>query len=64
MARRPRPELEGGLYHIIARGNNRQAIFHSDDDHGKFLSLLGVQKQKLGLLSCHPRLEFKCNMQN
>lgn len=47
MARRPRLEVEGGLYHIIARGNNRQTIFHSDDDHKKFLSLLGVQKEKL-----------------
>ena len=48
MARRPRLELEGGLYHIIARGNNRQSIFHSDDDQRKFISLLAVQKQKLG----------------
>jgi REP element-mobilizing transposase RayT len=47
MARRPRFEVEGGLYHIIARGNNRQAIFHSDEDYKKFLFLLGVQKQKL-----------------
>lgn len=47
MARRPRLEVEGGLYHIIARGNNRQAIFHSDKDYQKFLSLLSVQKGKL-----------------
>ena len=47
MARRPRIELEGGLYHIIARGNNRQEIFHSDEDHKKFLSLIAVQKTKL-----------------
>jgi REP element-mobilizing transposase RayT len=47
MARRPRAEVEGGLYHIIARGNNRQTIFQSDDDHHKFLSLLAEQKAKL-----------------
>jgi putative transposase len=47
MARRPRLEVEGGLYHLIARGNNRQNIFHSDDDHKKFLSLVGAQKEKL-----------------
>ena len=47
MARRQRIELEGGLYHIIARGNNRQEIFHSPEDHKKFLSLLAVQKEKL-----------------
>lgn len=38
MARLPRVELKGGLYHVIARGNNRQAIFHSDEDYEKFLS--------------------------
>lgn len=48
MARHPRAEVEGGLYHIIARGNNRQLIFRSDEDHKKFLSLLAVQKEKLG----------------
>ena len=48
MPRKPRVEVEGGLYHVIARGNNRQMIFHSDDDHKKFLSLLSVQKAKLG----------------
>jgi hypothetical protein len=51
MARRPRAEVAGGLYPVIARGNNRQVIFHSDEDHKKFLSLLGIQKQKLGFLS-------------
>lgn len=48
MARYPRAEVEGGLYHIIARGNNRQVIFHDDKDFNKFLSLLAVQKEKLG----------------
>lgn len=48
MARHLRAEVEGGLYHIIARGNNRQNIFHSDEDFKKFLSLLAAQKAKLG----------------
>jgi REP element-mobilizing transposase RayT len=48
MARHLRAEVEGGLYHIIARRNNRQNIFHSDEDHNKFLSLLTVQKAKIG----------------
>jgi len=47
MARRPRLEVEGGLYHLIVRGNNRQNIFHSPDDHNKFLSLLGAGKRQL-----------------
>jgi hypothetical protein len=31
MARKPRVEVEGGLYHVITRGNNRQAIFNPLD---------------------------------
>jgi putative transposase len=55
MARNPRAEIEGGLYHVIARGNNRQLIFHSDDAFKKFLSLLEIQKAMFGffLMSNH-----------
>ena len=48
MARPLRAEVEGGLYHLIARGNNRQAIFHDMGDFQKFLFLLSSQKAKLG----------------
>ena len=47
MARKLRIEVEGGLYHVITRGNDRQDIFHSRDDHLKFLSLLANQKARL-----------------
>lgn len=47
MARQPRAEVEGGLYHVITRGNNRRPIFNSPADYEKFLSLLGSQKIKL-----------------
>ena len=47
MARLPRLELEGGLYHVITRGNNRQRIFHDSADYQKFLALLRSQKQRL-----------------
>lgn len=46
MARKLRIEIEGGLYHVITRGNDRQSIFHSHDDFLKFLSLLADQKLK------------------
>jgi len=46
MPRKPRVEIEGGLYHVITRGNDRQDIFHPDEDHAKFLSLLALPKQK------------------
>src|SRR5437879_12859991 len=47
MARKARIEIEGGLYHVITRGNNRQQIFSGDDDYQKFLSMLEVQKGRL-----------------
>ncbi|MGE3466187.1 MAG: transposase [Pyrinomonadaceae bacterium] len=47
MARRVRVEVEGGLYHVITRGVDRQDIFHSPEDHQKFLSLLAAQKGTL-----------------
>ena len=48
MARRPRVEIEGGLYHVITRGNDRQDIFHSREDQQKFISLLEKAKHRLG----------------
>jgi REP element-mobilizing transposase RayT len=47
MARKPRVELEGGLYHLITRGNDRQIIFHEPADYSKFLSILKIQKTRL-----------------
>ena len=46
MARKPRIEIAGGLYHIITRGNNRRRIFRSHDDYLKFLLFLESQKAK------------------
>jgi len=40
MARRPRIELINQPHHIIARGNNRQAIFIAEDDYAFYLDLL------------------------
>jgi REP element-mobilizing transposase RayT len=47
MARKTRAEVEGGLYHVITRGNNRRQIFDSPADYQKFLSQLATQKVKL-----------------
>lgn len=47
MARRTRAEVEGGLYHVITRGNNRRQIFNSPADYERFLSLLAAQKTRL-----------------
>lgn len=47
MARKTRAEVEGGLYHVITRGNNRRQIFNSLADYDKFLSLIAIQKVRL-----------------
>lgn len=41
MARPLRLELAGGLYHITARGNRREAIYFNDEDRVAWLKLLG-----------------------
>ena len=39
--------VEGGLDHIITRGNNRQLIFGSRQEYLNMLSLLKAQKTEL-----------------
>ena len=40
MARPLRVDIEGGWYHVTARGDHRQYIFLDDRDHGHFAELL------------------------
>jgi REP element-mobilizing transposase RayT len=40
MARRPRIEFEGALYHVITRGNQRQQIFKATEDYERYLKIL------------------------
>jgi putative transposase len=39
--RQPREEVEGGIYHVFARGNGRGRIFLDDVDRHRYLRLLG-----------------------
>ncbi len=41
MARMPRLHVPGGLYHVLARGNNRQEIFRRPADYRFYLGRLG-----------------------
>lgn len=41
MARPLRIELSGGLYHVTARGNQREDIYFTDDDRREWLRLFG-----------------------
>ncbi len=46
MARKPRIEFPGAIYHVITRGNNRQDIFTDDESYRSFLELLRHYKEK------------------
>lgn len=48
MGRKPRAEYEGGLYHVIQRGNNREFIFNHEDDKTFLLRLLKDLKEVMG----------------
>jgi putative transposase len=46
--RPPREEVEGGIFHVFARGNGRGLIFLDDTDRHRYLRLLGetVMRQR------------------
>jgi putative transposase len=46
MARKPRVEYLGAIYHLINRGDRREAIFLDDLDRRRFLETLGQSCQK------------------
>jgi putative transposase len=52
MARPLRIELHGALYHVLSRGNAREAIFFSDRDRRLFLGTLAEVVEQFGWL-CH-----------
>ena len=41
MPRRPRQEIDGGTFHVYARGNDRNDVFLDATDRRKYLALLG-----------------------
>jgi REP element-mobilizing transposase RayT len=48
MARRPRVDYPGGLYHVIARGNRRHDVFHDDTDRKAYLQRLQRYRDQHG----------------
>ncbi len=48
MARKPRVEFSGALYHVICRGNQRQVIFRNDADRKYYLDSLERYRQWYG----------------
>lgn len=68
MARKPRIELPGALYHVIARGNNGQDIFNTKEDYLYYLDRLHIVKKRYGfylfgfcLMSNHIHLLIQTN---
>ncbi|MBM3859602.1 MAG: hypothetical protein FJ395_08130 [Verrucomicrobia bacterium] len=49
MARPIRVEFEGAVYHVTARGNERRAIFFSDEDREVFLATVGEMVARFGV---------------
>lgn len=50
MARKPRIEFPGALYHVINRGNKRENIFLNDGDMKQFLDKLSEYKKRYEFL--------------
>lgn len=69
MARKPRIHYDGAIYHVIARGNNRQVVFSTPDDKMKYLELIVKYKQRYNcdilaytLLDNHLHLLIRINL--
>ena len=52
MARSLRPQFPGAVYHITARGNDKQAIYCDEKDHARFLKILDQTVKQYRWL-CH-----------
>jgi putative transposase len=68
MVRAPRLKIDNARYHIFNRGNQKQVVFHDDQDFDAFLSILAHYKLKykfklyhLCPMPNHFHLELKIN---
>jgi len=48
MARKPRIEYPGAVYHLVSRGDRQEAIFGDDTDYQVFLETLGQACTRTG----------------
>lgn len=49
MSRSPRPIIDGGLYHVMNRGNRKTPIFEDERDRRRFLRILIEEKLRYGV---------------
>ena len=59
MARKPRIQFEGAIYHVVFRGIDRRVIFQNDKDRIRMLESLGERVEQYGV-----RLYLYCLMSN
>ena len=50
MARKPRIEFAGAVYHVISRGDRGEAIYQDEEDRRLFLQFLGEVCERTGWL--------------
>jgi len=50
MARKPRIEFAGAVYHVLSRGDRGEAIYQDDEDRLLFLRFLGEVGERTGWL--------------
>ena len=50
MARKPRIEYEGAVYHIMSRGDHGEAIYVGGEDRNRFVESLGELCKRTGWL--------------
>jgi putative transposase len=46
MPRIARGLSDGGIYHVLNRGNGRQKVFHKEDDFAAFITLLKQARER------------------
>ncbi|MDH4087882.1 MAG: transposase [Nitrospira sp.] len=49
MAHKPRLDVPGGFYHVLARGNRRTTIFHDKADYHAYLEHRERYRQRDGV---------------
>ena len=55
MPRSPRIQYEGAIYHVISRGDRREAIYADDQDRKMFLRTLEEACQRVGMVKSRRR---------
>jgi REP element-mobilizing transposase RayT len=43
-----RPQIKGGIYHVVSRGVRKLPLFHDDRDRERFLTLLEITRKRYG----------------